>query len=192
MPSATDTIGDDDGQSWAHASGWAQLMGERRNVSCVLLGLSNPVSLGQLLPVLSDALTEAGYPWEVIAVDASGDARVAEVLTSWGALPGIRRLAMPVGTSVANLLTAGLQSARGDAVLLMSERCFREVGMIPPMVSNWCDGMEVVRSGFGDFDRTTSGQHDGRAQAEAQGLAGLADELILLDRRAVGLLLNDR
>jgi hypothetical protein len=183
--------------TWAHASGWAQLSSERRTVSCVLLGLSDAALLGRVLPVLSDALTEAGYPWEVVAVDATGSGPIAGILNTWADLPGFRRVAMPLGASAASLLTSGLQAARGDAVLLMNERHFRAVGLIPAMVSQWCDGMDVVRSSFDAFDRTPEPAASDRgapgdAPFQSGAGASLAEELILLDRRAVGLLLNDR
>ena len=58
-----------DQPSWAHASGWAQLSGARQTVSCVLPCRDKAHTLAKLLPILSDTLTECGYPWEVIVVD---------------------------------------------------------------------------------------------------------------------------
>ena len=55
--------------SWAHASGWAQISGTRRTVSCVLTCRNQAPTLAKLLPFLSDTLTECGYPWEIIVVD---------------------------------------------------------------------------------------------------------------------------
>ena len=58
-----------DEPSWAHASGWAQLSGSRQTVSCVLPCRDKARTLSMLLPILSDTLTECGYPWEVIVID---------------------------------------------------------------------------------------------------------------------------
>ena len=49
--------------------GWAQLSGARQTVSCVLPCRDKAHTLAKLLPILSDTLTECGYPWEVIVVD---------------------------------------------------------------------------------------------------------------------------
>jgi hypothetical protein len=71
----------------------------------MLLGLSNPAWLRSVLPVLSDALNEVGYPWEFVALDASDNPTITEVLAPWSQRPGFRSVVLPAQTSAAQLLT---------------------------------------------------------------------------------------
>jgi Glycosyl transferase family 2 len=174
---------------WAHASGWAQLSGLRRNVSCVVLGLAEPEGVAEIFDSLSDALTEAGYPWEILMVDVGASRPLSELLTAWSERPGFRRITLPPGTLAALALTHGLEKARGDAVLLMEARGADLAVPIPEMVSQWSDGVEIVKSkwlaaGHASSAGTTARPDDGLGHL-------LGEYAVLLDRRTVELLLGE-
>ena len=136
-PHAPGTPPPRDQPSWAHASGWAQLSGSRQTVSCVLPCHDRARTLSKLLPVLSDTLTECGYPWEVIVVDCgSGDGTDA-LMQSWSELPGFRFL--PLGSSArpAEAVEAGILAARGDAVILLDPALPHTPELIPQMILQW-------------------------------------------------------
>lgn len=181
---------------WGYASGWAQLYGQRRNVSCLVLGLEHATGLAEMFDSLSDALTEAGYPWEVLMVDTMLRAPLSKVLMGWGERPGFRRVALPAGTPATLALTLGLQRARGDAVLLMQAHGGELAVPIPEMVSRWSDGVEVVRSRWIGLEHVRSAARPGGlAQAPQPAPSDalerlLSDEAILLDRRAINAVLG--
>lgn len=194
-----------DGSPWGHASGWAQLPGTQRNVSCVVLGLADPTGLAALFDSLSDALTEAGYPWEVLMIDAGASRTLSSLLGAWCGRPGFRRVALPADTPSAAMLAIGLERARGDAVLLTTARRGVLAPSIPEMVSQWSAGLEIVRARWVDgFDAHQPAAADTRIRASG-GESGalsrpagdslgrmLAEEAILLDREAVNALLSGR
>jgi hypothetical protein len=178
-------------ESWMHASGWAQLSSERRTISCVLLGLASPGALLEALPALRDFLTVVGYPWEVVAIDVRETAEVGQVRSQWTEARGVRRIALPSGTSAAQLLTVSLQAARGDVVLLVGERGFASLGLIPMSATRLKEAMLAIRS---KLQATPSAVHPGAADAMAAERAAIAlwEDVTLLDQRSVDLLLSDR
>lgn len=186
---ATDASAED--VPWGHASGWAQLYGERRNVSCVVVGLEHATGLAEMFDSLSDALTEAGYPWEVLMVDTMPASPRSRVLMAWCERPGFRRVALPAGTPATLALTLGLERARGDAVVLMQSHGGELAVPIPEMVSRWSDGLEVVRSRWIGLEHVRSAARPGGLAQAPQATPGdalerlLSEEVILLDRRAI-------
>lgn len=181
-----------DDSHWGHASGWAQLPGMQHNVSCVVLGLADPTGLAEVFDSLSDALTEAGYPWEVLMIDVGASPPLSHLLSAWCGRPGFRRVALPAHTPAAATLSTGLKRARGDAVLLTTARSAALVPSIPEMVSRWSEGLEVVRARWVDpLDAHMPAPGSAKTAEAGDSLRQLLEEgAILLDRQAVSLLLG--
>jgi hypothetical protein len=181
------------------------LSGTQHNVSCVVLGLVDPSRLAEMFDALSDALTEAGYPWEVLMIDVGASRALSGLLGAWCGRPGFRRIALPADTPPAAALAIGLERARGDAVLLTTARSGVLVPSIPQMVTQWSEGLEIVRATWVDaFDarepvpasflnRAAGGGPSDPLGAAAESLGGmLGKEAILLDRQTVKSLLEAR
>ena len=126
-----------DEPSWAHASGWAQLSGSRQTISCVLACRDKARTLSRLLPVLSDTLTECGYPWEVIVADCGSVDGTDVLMQSWTELPGFRLLPLDASASAAEAVEAGILAARGDAVILLDPALPHSPELIPQMILQW-------------------------------------------------------
>lgn len=191
--------------AWGHASGWAQLPGQQHNVSCVVLGLADFSGLTALFDSFSDALTEAGYPWEVLMIDAGTSRTVSGLLEAWCGRPGFRHIALPADTTPVAMLTIGLERARGDAVLVTTAHSGVLVPSIPEMVTQWSEGLELVSARWVE----PLGEHGhAAAQAPIRARAGpsqspsatagdalgraLGEGALLLDRQAVAALLGGR
>jgi glycosyltransferase involved in cell wall biosynthesis len=192
-PSADDT----GSTGWAHASGWAQLYGTRRSVSCVIPVHNHLPQLRALLPVLSDLLTECGYPWETIIVDSGSSDGTEHVLRAWCELPGYRLLVIDDDVGRASSIVLGLEAARGDGVILLDAEAAHPLTMISEMVQRWEAGAPAIYAAVdasnGDSELRVPGQ--GRAAQDASGFVGLrlADDrgdLVLLDKTLVRELLR--
>lgn len=144
--SAPDPSAADGAPSWAHASGWMQLSGAKQTLSCVLPCRNQAHVLSKLLPLLSDSLTECGYPWELIVVDRSSPDDTAELLDHWTRLPGFRRLDLAAGATMEDAVAAGLMSARADAVILFDPSVVHSPELIPNMVLMWEAGALLVHA----------------------------------------------
>ena len=134
----------DTAPSWAHASGWAQLSGTRRTVSCVLTCSNQAPTLARLLPFLSDTLTECGYPWEIIVVDIASVDRTRALLSKWAELPGFQTVSLHAGAVPSNAFALGLYRARGDAVIMLDAALEHDPALIPRMILKWEDQARMV------------------------------------------------
>lgn len=130
--------------SWAHSSGWVQLSGERRTLTCVVSCRDQARALSKLLPILSDTLTECGYPWELIAVNVGSTDGTAKLLAAWAELPGFRELSLSHDAAQAGAFSAGSAHARGDAVILVDASLHCDRVLIPRMVMRWESGARMV------------------------------------------------
>ena len=133
-----------DEHSWAHASGWAQLSGSRQTVSCVLPCRDKARTLSMLLPILSDTLTECGYPWEVIVVDCGSIDGTDTLMSAWGELPGFRCVPLDGSARLESAFEAGILAARGDAVILLDPALPHTPELIPAMLQQWESDARLV------------------------------------------------
>lgn len=187
MPSAVQP----EASSWAHASGWAQLSGARQTVSCVLPCANQARTLSRLLPILSDTLTECGYPWEVIVVDIGSTDGTDTLMQAWSELAGFRYLATDAAASLAEGFEAGILAARGDAVVLLDPALRHSPELIPQMMLRWESEARLVHaqhdapsgtSVLRQWDETQMRRHTAMADFM---LPPQCMELGLLDRRLV-------
>lgn len=123
--------------SWAHVSGWAQLSGRRRTVSCVVYGSDTDPIAYERLPELSDVLTECGYPWEIIISLAGDSALRRKVVSIWRDVPGFRHLELAAGVERRHTLVAGLSAARGDAIVALDGRWLASAGEMRSLMRRW-------------------------------------------------------
>lgn len=185
-----------DAPEWAHASGWAQLSGARQTVSCVLPCENRARTLSMLLPILSDTLTECGYPWELIVVDGASTDGTEGLMQAWCELPGFRYRPLGRAASLADGFEAGILVARGDAVVLLDPALRHSPELIPQMILLWeSDARLVYAQPGGEPGRSTLRQWDDTQMRQQLSrpdfvLPPQCLELGLLDRRLVDGLLQ--
>lgn len=113
-------------------------------LSLVIPCRNEAANLVRLLPLLSDTLTECSSQWEVILVDDGSTDTSMQILATWALLPGFRvvQLSRTFGKEAA--LTAGLQAACGEVVVMMDADLQHSPSLIPSFVEHWRDGADVV------------------------------------------------
>src|SRR5436305_1957385 len=116
----------------------------RPAITCVVPAFNEAENLGPLLSSLIpqlDGLTDA---WEVIVVDDGSRAHTPEAIAPWLAAPGVRyvRLSRNFGKEAA--LTAGIDRAAGDVVLLMDADLQHPPSLVPDMIAAWIRGADMV------------------------------------------------
>jgi hypothetical protein len=188
-----------DDPSWAHASGWAQLSGRRRTLSC-LVPIAGPTpSLTTMLQRISDALTEGGYPWELLMIDLGHGESVSAVLRSWTQLPGFSVVEPTQAGSLMSGVANGLLAARGDAVLVLDPTMAGRIDLMARAIMLWEGGSVLVHATSANRDLSGEPQPlTAWSEAQAQRLIranelALSPEFIscgLLDRRLVDWLVN--
>ena len=116
----------------------------RPPLSVVVPAYNEADNLPLLLPELTAALRTLTDRWEVIVVDDGSRDGTAAVMRPWLLAPGVRyvRLSRNFGKEAA--LSAGLDRAQGDAVVLMDADGQHPVAMIATMVEAWRASADMV------------------------------------------------
>ena len=116
----------------------------RPAISCVVPAFNEAGNLGLLLGDLTVQLAALTDRWEVLVIDdGSADATPAAI-APWLTRPGVRyvRLSRNFGKEAA--LTAGIDRAAGDVVLLMDADLQHPATLIPEMLAAWTAGADMV------------------------------------------------
>jgi glycosyltransferase involved in cell wall biosynthesis len=116
----------------------------RFRLSCVVPALDEASNLEQLLPQLEAALGAITPEWEVILVDDGSTDGTAALLSAWSRRSGFRVLQLSRNFGKEAALTAGLEAAAGDVVVLMDADLQHPVSLIESMIRHWQAGADVV------------------------------------------------
>ena len=122
-------------------------------LSCVLPCRNEAGNLARLLPLLSQTLAECSRDWEVIVVDDGSTDATALLLAGWVRRPGFRMLQLSRNFGKEAALSAGLQAAAGEVVVMMDADLQHAPALIPTFVRHWQAGADVayaVRQDRGD------------------------------------------
>jgi glycosyltransferase involved in cell wall biosynthesis len=120
------------------------LRSSRPSISCVVPAFNEAANLGLLLSGLTEQLAVLTDRWEVIVIDDGSRDATPAAMAPWLTRPGVRyvRLSRNFGKEAA--LTAGIDRAAGDVVLLMDADLQHPASLVPEMVSAWVQGADMV------------------------------------------------
>ena len=114
------------------------------SISCVVPAFNEADNLGPLLSGLTAQLAALSDRWEIIVVDdGSVDATPLEMLR-WTQRPGVRYLALSRNFGKEAALTAGIDRAEGEVVLLMDADLQHPPSLVPEMLNAWRGGADMV------------------------------------------------
>ena len=116
----------------------------RPAISCVVPAYNEAASLPALLEQLTAQLRTMTDAWEVIVVDDGSADATALVLRDWTAAPGVRCLRLSRNFGKEAALTAGIDHAAGDVVVLMDADLQHPPEMLPRMLDAWRHGADMV------------------------------------------------
>ena len=113
-------------------------------ISCVVPAYNEAANLAALLPALTAQLRALSSRWELIVVDDGSRDHTAEAISPWLHHAGVRlvRLSRNFGKEAA--LSAGLDRANGDVVVLMDADLQHPPALIAPMLQAWRAGADMV------------------------------------------------
>ena len=114
------------------------------SISCVVPAYNEAENLPSLLQLLTVQLRLCAEHWEVLVVDDGSQDMTAAALQPWLLEPGVRylRLSRNFGKEVA--LSAGIDHAKGEVVVLMDADLQHPPAMIPQMLEAWRQGADMV------------------------------------------------
>lgn len=116
----------------------------RPAISCVVPAFNEAANLGPLLTGLTAQLTLLTDRWEVIVVDDGSRDATPAAMAAWLVNPGVRYLRLSRNFGKEAALTAGIDRAAGDVVLLMDADLQHPASLLPAMVTAWQQGADMV------------------------------------------------
>jgi len=165
-------------------------------LSCVVPCRNEAANLELLLPQLQQLFDRLVPAWEVILVDDGSTDATALRLAAWTDRPGVRALQLSRNFGKEAALTAGLQAAHGDVVVMMDADLQHPPALIERFVEQWRDGADVVYAMREDRDDEPALKRWGAAwfyrllnAADRFEVPAGAGDFRLLDRRVVDVLL---
>ena len=171
----------------------------RPTVSVVLPVLNEAASLSRLLPALAETLQQCEVEWEIVVVDDGGSDPLAEVIAGFeqqspSSNVQLIRLSRNFGKEAA--LTAGLQHARGNAVICMDGDGQHPLSLVPKLIVQWRNGYDMVigvqraRTEHGVLMMAKKLFYRFMQSGERFTIPAHAGDFRLMDRRAVAALLQ--
>jgi glycosyltransferase involved in cell wall biosynthesis len=113
-------------------------------LSCVIPCRNEASNLDLLLPQLFELLPRLAEAWEVILVDDGSTDHTARVMRDWSELPGFRMLQLSRNFGKEAALTAGLEAAAGNVVVMLDADLQHPPAMLGEMLAHWRSGADVV------------------------------------------------
>ena len=114
------------------------------SISCVVPAYNEADNLDALLQALSTALDALTPHWEVIVVDDGSTDATPLALLPWLQQPGVRTLRLSRNFGKEAALTAGIDHAGGQVVVLIDADLQHPPAMIGAMLAAWAAGADMV------------------------------------------------
>ena len=117
----------------------------QETVSVVIPFYNEADQVGLTLEATEAVLKGTGLDYEILALDDGSRDRTWEVLLDYaGRHPGIRLIRLSRNFGKEAGLCAGLDQARGDAVIVMDGDLQHPPRYIPEMIALWQEGYQLV------------------------------------------------
>ena len=113
-------------------------------LSCVVPAFNEHDNLGLLLPRLQAVLTQTGANWEVIVVDDGSRDATASLMAAWVCNPGFRFVQLSRNFGKEPAITAGIEAATGDVVMILDADLQHPPELLPAMLARWQAGVDMV------------------------------------------------
>ena len=120
------------------------LRSPRPAISCVVPAYNEAANLGLLLTGLTEQLAALTDRWEILVIDDGSRDATPAVMTPWLTRPGVRYLRLSRNFGKEAALTAGIDRAAGEVVLLMDADLQHPASLVPEMLAAWVAGADMV------------------------------------------------
>jgi len=114
------------------------------SISCILPAYNESATLPALLTQLSEELRQLSGDWEIIVVNDGSSDDTEITIAPWLRGRGVRYVSLSRNFGKEAALTAGLDRARCDVVLLMDADLQHSPALIADMLAAWRAGADMV------------------------------------------------
>lgn len=113
-------------------------------VTCVIPCLNECENLRVLLPLLRSRLAALCTGWEIIVADDGSTDGTEALMAEWTQYDGFRYVQLSRNFGKEAALSAGLESATGDAIICLDADMQHPPALIEQMLARWAAGAEMV------------------------------------------------
>ena len=113
-------------------------------ISCVVPAFNEAANLDLFLSTLTRQLQALVPAWEILIVDDGSRDATPALMARWTRMAGVRWLRLSRNFGKEAALTAGIDRADGDVVVLMDADLQHPPEMIAPMLEAWRRGADMV------------------------------------------------
>ncbi len=113
-------------------------------LSAIVPAYNEAENLPELLPLLVQTLARLAPRWEVVVVDDGSTDATAQMMQGWITTVGIRYLRLSRNFGKEAALTAGIDNANGDVVVLLDADLQHRPELIETMLAAWRRGADMV------------------------------------------------
>lgn len=114
------------------------------SLSVVIPCRNEAANLPLLLPRLREVLATLARDWEIVLVDDGSNDASTSLYERIVEQPGVRVLQLSRNFGKEAALTAGLESARGDVVVMMDADLQHPPALLPQLLQRWREGADVA------------------------------------------------
>ena len=122
----------------------AQSKKHNKLISCVVPVYNEESVVGEFIIALNKTLIELNYPYEIIIIDDGSIDHTSTIIHQSRNKAPIRYVRFSRNFGKEKALSAGLDYARGDAVILLDSDFQHPLELLPEFIKNWEDGYDMV------------------------------------------------
>lgn len=113
-------------------------------ISCIVPVYNEESLIGEFIPALNKTLIELNYPYELLIIDDGSSDNTSTIIQQFKNQIPIRYLRFSRNFGKEKALSAGLDHARGDAVILLDGDFQHPLELLPEFIKKWQEGNDMV------------------------------------------------
>jgi glycosyltransferase involved in cell wall biosynthesis len=113
-------------------------------LTCVVPVFNEESVISDFIIALNKALIELSYPYEIVIVDDGSQDHTGEIIQQFRTTVPIRYIHFSRNFGKERALSAGLDYARGDAVILLDSDFQHPLEILPDFIKKWEEGYDMV------------------------------------------------
>lgn len=122
----------------------AQSKKHNKLISCVVPVYNEESVVGEFIIALNKTLIELNYPYEIIIIDDGSIDHTSTIIHQSRNKAPIRYVRFSRNFGKEKALSAGLDYARGDAVILLDSDFQHPLELLPEFIKHWEEGYDMV------------------------------------------------
>lgn len=117
---------------------------QTRMISCVVPVYNEESLIGEFISALDNTMKQLDYCYEILLIDDGSQDKTSELIHQQRALVPLRYIRFSRNFGKENALSAGLDHAKGDAVILLDGDFQHPLELLAEFIKKWEEGSDMV------------------------------------------------